>query len=183
MAKHASEGSARRQRGELDPEGEERRARLHEVIARQQQLGLLKEAGTADLLRAASGRGAGFGGSFRGGRGGRSGRQGGRGGLPDALVRQLTSALIQLKWSTISASRTHRCSSALSGQLCYCLRQLTGSRHLSQGQAEGRALLEHHMRWAKSAQGTSLAAMVMRASNPSTISQHCHRTQWQKAAP
>ena len=42
MAKRASEASARRQRGELDPEAEARQLRLHEVIARQQELGLLK---------------------------------------------------------------------------------------------------------------------------------------------
>ena len=88
VADRAAQASARRQRGELDPEGEARRLRLHEVIARQQELGLLKEAGTADLLWAASGRGGGL----RGGRG-RLGRHGGRGRLPllslctmDALI-------------------------------------------------------------------------------------------------
>ena len=82
MAKRAAQASARRQRGELDPEGETTRLRLHEVISRQQELGLLKEAGTADLLWAASGRGGGF----RGGRGGRFGRQGGRGGACHVLI-------------------------------------------------------------------------------------------------
>ena len=42
VAKRESEASARRQRGELDPEAEARQLRLHEVIARQQELGLLK---------------------------------------------------------------------------------------------------------------------------------------------
>ena len=88
VADRAAQASARRQRGELDPEGEARRLRLHEVIARQQELGLLKEAGTADLLWAALGRGGGL----RGGRG-RLGGHGGRGRLPllslctmDALI-------------------------------------------------------------------------------------------------
>ncbi len=75
VANRAAQATARRQRGELDPEGEATRLRLHEVIARQQELGLLKEAGTADLLWAASGRGGGS----RGGRGGRIGRHGGQG--------------------------------------------------------------------------------------------------------
>ena len=46
VAKRASEASARRQRGELDPEAEARQLRLHEVIARQQELGLLKVGAT-----------------------------------------------------------------------------------------------------------------------------------------
>ena len=46
VAKRASEASARRQRGELDPEAEARQLRLHEVIARQQELGLLKVSAT-----------------------------------------------------------------------------------------------------------------------------------------
>ena len=37
VAKRASDASARRQRGELDPEAEARQLRLHEVIARQQE--------------------------------------------------------------------------------------------------------------------------------------------------
>ncbi|CAL8463582.1 g3116 [Coccomyxa elongata] len=90
VAARRAEAAERRARGELDPVREASRLRLREVIARQRDLGLLREAGTADLLAEAGladGRG---GGGFRDGRGrrGRFGRQpgpgrGGRGGRYD----------------------------------------------------------------------------------------------------
>lgn len=118
MAKRGSEAAARQQRGELDPEGEAARARLHEIVARQQELGLLKEAGTADLLRAASGRGAGL----RGGRVVRPGRQAGRG---------VVSVYIYLHISDIKQCQ----------QLCaqeVCLRMVPGTEKLKNIVGPGR---------------------------------------------
>ena len=50
VAARRAEAAERRARGELDPAREASRLRLREVIARQRDLGLLREAGTADLL-------------------------------------------------------------------------------------------------------------------------------------
>lgn len=82
MAAKRAEAADRRARGELDPVREASRLRLREVIARQRDLGLLREAGTADLLAEAgldfgNAAGDGGGGGFRGSRGrrGRFGRQ------------------------------------------------------------------------------------------------------------
>ncbi|BDA48556.1 probable collagen alpha-5(VI) chain at N-terminal half [Coccomyxa sp. Obi] len=90
VAARRAEAAERRARGELDPAREASRLRLREVIARQRDLGLLREAGTADLLAEAGLADSHGGSGFRDGRGrrGRFGRQpgpgrGGRGGRYD----------------------------------------------------------------------------------------------------
>lgn len=90
-AKRAA-AAQRRERGELDPWWQKSRLRLREVISRQRDLGLLREAGTADLLADAGLLGGGSGGGGwvpRGGLGRRgrgSGRQPGGALLLPALL-------------------------------------------------------------------------------------------------
>ena len=76
MAKRSAQAAARKQRGELDPERAETRLRLREVVARQRDLGLVKAAGTEELIVELL-PGAGFAGS-----GGRGGSNRGRPGEP-----------------------------------------------------------------------------------------------------
>ncbi len=86
MAARRAEAAERQARGELDPVREASRMRLREVIARQRDLGLLREAGTADLLAEAGlDPGGASGSGFRGGRG-RRGRFGREPGAPTCLT-------------------------------------------------------------------------------------------------
>ena len=49
MAKKAANAKAMAERGELDPEGQNKRKRLHSILRLQRNLGLAKTAGTDDI--------------------------------------------------------------------------------------------------------------------------------------
>ncbi|GAB4819298.1 hypothetical protein N2152v2_006344 [Parachlorella kessleri] len=83
VAKKAQEARDKAARGELDLLREERRRRLHDVLARQQRMGLAKAAGTEDLYFSVARGGGGRRGGRGGGRGAGRGRDGGgRGARP-----------------------------------------------------------------------------------------------------
>jgi len=49
LAKQAEEAKARAERGDLDPETQQKRRKLHDVLQLQRQLGLAKAAGTETM--------------------------------------------------------------------------------------------------------------------------------------